>query len=103
APHHGSPNSDPQQVAAWCQPEWTIVSSGFVAIDPSVVQTYSRPGRRLLQTAVCGATCVAVQNGRLDVSWMRQNVSPPQPTVLAETQWLDSEPEIRRGLDYLGE
>jgi competence protein ComEC len=97
APHHGSPNSDPQQVATWCQPEWTIVSSGFVALDPSVVQTYDQAGRRLLQTAVCGATCVSVQNGRLDVNWMRQNVSPPQPTILAETQRSNSEREIGSG------
>ncbi|NIP86646.1 MAG: hypothetical protein GTO03_14215, partial [Planctomycetales bacterium] len=67
------------RVAAWCQPEWTVVSSGFAAVDPEVIGVYGQEGRRLLQTSVCGATTVRIRQGRLTVSWLH-NHHPNAPT-----------------------
>ncbi|MGB6043680.1 MAG: ComEC/Rec2 family competence protein [Pirellulales bacterium] len=88
APHHGSPNSDPHRVAAWCQPEWTIVSSGFSSVASPVLQAYSDRGQ-LLQTSACGAITVTIEDGKLDVAWMRDDSTPDQIRFLATPEALD--------------
>ncbi len=75
APHHGSPHSDPARMAAWCRPEWTIVSSGFAPLHPKLVDAYGPPNRQLLQTSRCGAIFVTVRDGNLDVHTMHHPAS----------------------------
>ncbi|MBN2023131.1 MAG: ComEC/Rec2 family competence protein [Pirellulales bacterium] len=57
-PHHGSRNSDPPGLAAWCRPEVAIVS-GSVARGPAPAETaYRRAGAEVLHTGRLGAVQV---------------------------------------------
>ncbi len=55
APHHGSPRSRPSDVAAWCEPKITVISSGLTRPAAEVRDAYTAGGRTLLHTGVCGA------------------------------------------------
>ncbi|REJ65922.1 MAG: ComEC family competence protein [Planctomycetota bacterium] len=67
APHHGSARSNPPGFAAWCRPEWTVVS-GRRGLDLSAVQAaYTTPGQsegRLLHTSQHGAIRVIITANR---------------------------------------
>ncbi len=54
APHHGSRRSDPPGFAAWCRPEWVVISGGADS-DPDVEQAYAASGARVLNTGELGA------------------------------------------------
>ena len=55
APHHGSPRSRPEDVAAWCRPKTTVISSGLTPPHQEVGNAYTAGGRMLLHTGTCGA------------------------------------------------
>ena len=67
APHHGSRRSDPPGFAAWCTPEWVVISGGRDA-DPVVRQTYERAGARVINTGVVGAVEFSIKSGSTRVS-----------------------------------
>lgn len=56
APHHGSRFSDPPGFAAWCSPEWAVMSGGS-SIDATSFASlsYRTAGAEILHTAQSGA------------------------------------------------
>ena len=76
APHHGSlsPLSAPQDVMAWCSPEWVVISSG--ATQEEIVdqkQAYASNGstNQIMHTAEVGAVTVQIEDGELHVEGFR--------------------------------
>ena len=67
APHHGSRRSNPPGLAAWCSPEWVIVSGSLNDYDPETEATYRGAGGQLLHTGRIGAVQVVVEQGGLEV------------------------------------
>jgi len=71
APHHGSPRSEPERFAAWCRPEWMIVSGaaneGIAAFKTARVN----PHPRVLNTGRSGAVQVTIDGGRAEVRTWR--------------------------------
>jgi len=64
APHHGSRSSDPPGLAAWCSPEWVIISGSLGSYQPDTVDAYRAAGARVLHTGRVGAVrVVAVASG----------------------------------------
>jgi competence protein ComEC len=56
APHHGSNFSDPPGFAAWCTPEWVVLSGRYTARDTRVTTTsYREAGAEIFHTAESGA------------------------------------------------
>ena len=45
----------PQGFAAWCSPEWTVISGGFGEDLGEVLQTFHAAGSKTLHTARTGA------------------------------------------------
>jgi competence protein ComEC len=54
APHHGSAYSDAPRVAAWCRPEWTVISGAERDLAAVVQGAYAAHGQ-VLSTARVGA------------------------------------------------
>lgn len=54
APHHGSSRSDPPGLAAWCQPEWVVISSGIRADTTEAGESYAAGRATVLRTAEQG-------------------------------------------------
>jgi len=71
APHHGSLRSDPPRFSAWCRPEWVVISSGPVDLDPVTTRGYAATGRTVLATAAQGAITLVIHDGELSVSTYR--------------------------------
>ena len=44
-----------EDVALWCRPKITVISSGLTPPDQEVRNAYTAWGRRLLHTGACGA------------------------------------------------
>lgn len=69
APHHGSPRSNPPGFAAWCRPEWTIVS-GRRGLDlTAILAAFEPPGipnGQVLHTAEQGAIAVRIGKSATD-------------------------------------
>jgi len=57
APHHGSSGSDPTGFAAWCTPEWVVVSGRHVEHGDETLTavSYREVGAEVLHTAETGA------------------------------------------------
>ncbi|MBI85626.1 MAG: DNA internalization-related competence protein ComEC/Rec2 [Planctomycetaceae bacterium] len=55
APHHGSLHSSPHAFAAWSQPDWMVVSSGYRHDVQVVAGVYKEVGAQVLETAKSGA------------------------------------------------
>ena len=53
APHHGSSRSDPAGLAAWCRPEWVVISSGPRSNDAT--GSYAQTGAEVFKTEQSGA------------------------------------------------
>jgi competence protein ComEC len=64
APHHGSRRSDPPGFAAWCTPEWVVISGGSDA-DPDVRRTYEQADARVFNTGQDGAVEISVDRGQI--------------------------------------
>lgn len=71
APHHGSPRSNTSQWAAWCRPQWAIVSSGR-ANRQQLEAVYESVGARVLLTEEHGAITVVVDPDGYRVDWFRK-------------------------------
>ena len=71
APHHGSPTSDPLGFAAWCTPQWVVVSGERRDTDSSIVSTYQQQGARVVCTATQGAIRFALTSEGLGVWYFR--------------------------------
>ncbi|MBN1908617.1 MAG: ComEC/Rec2 family competence protein [Pirellulales bacterium] len=66
-PHHGSRHSNPPGLAAWCTPDWAIIS-GSVAQDPtSTENAYHRAGARVLHTGRTGAVRATIDSASVRV------------------------------------
>jgi competence protein ComEC len=75
APHHGSANSDPPGFAAWCTPEWVVVSGGHRAsLGELTAESYRDVGAQVLYTADLGAASFSFGQNWLEVSTYRGGV-----------------------------
>ncbi len=64
-PHHGSGNSDPPGLAAWCKPEVAVVS-GSLARYNTHTETAYKTARQIFHTGRHGAVRVQIENGRVE-------------------------------------
>lgn len=55
APHHGSAGSDPPGFAAWCTPEWVVVSGQRPSRTAVANHSYREAGAEVVHTAESGA------------------------------------------------
>ncbi|MCC7474807.1 MAG: ComEC/Rec2 family competence protein [Pirellulales bacterium] len=62
APHHGSSRSDPPGFAAWCTPNWVVLSSGWNDDTDRVTVTYQRAGAVVLSTSQFGAIRFSIRS-----------------------------------------
>jgi competence protein ComEC len=74
APHHGSRSSDPPGLAAWCQPDWVVISGGHRWDARETMNQYRRAGSRILHTGETGAVRFRIRGGLLTVEPFRQPV-----------------------------
>ncbi|MCA9230736.1 MAG: ComEC/Rec2 family competence protein [Planctomycetales bacterium] len=72
APHHGSSNSDPPGFAAWCSPEWVVVSGHQIDRSSLTDVSYRRAGAKLMQTAELGAVQFVIDEQGVGVSSHRR-------------------------------
>jgi len=71
-PHHGSSHSDPPGFAAWCRPDWSVVSSRRRSVDHQLTAaSYQEVGAQVLHTAECGAAQFALSREGVEVSTFR--------------------------------
>lgn len=69
APHHGSVRSDPPGFAAWCTPEWVVVSGRNTTDgEDFTADSYRAVGAEVRHTSDCGATSFLISSGGLQVS-----------------------------------
>ncbi len=69
APHHGSRHSDPPGFAAWCTPEWVIVSGPRTSPDQQITTaSYEKVGAQVLHTANVGAVQFALDEQGIEVT-----------------------------------
>ena len=57
APHHGSAGSDPPGFAAWCTPEWVVMSGERPERTNVAQRSYQAAGADVAHTAASGAVC----------------------------------------------
>jgi competence protein ComEC len=60
APHHGSAGSDPPGFAAWCTPEWVVVSGDRPERTTAAQHSYQAAGAQVSHTAASGAVSFAI-------------------------------------------
>jgi competence protein ComEC len=71
APHHGSRRSDPPGFAAWCTPQWVVISGGGGEGVAPVVQTYEQFGARVYDTHERGTVEFALEPGSIALAtWL---------------------------------
>ena len=63
APHHGSAGSDPPGFAAWCRPEWVVVSGARGSRTEVATRTYQQAGAQVLNTSDRGAAEFSISPG----------------------------------------
>jgi competence protein ComEC len=64
APHHGSESSDPPGFAAWCRPEWVVMSGRRPERTLLSAVSYEKAGAQVYHTALSGAvTCLVSEQG----------------------------------------
>ncbi|HMP07586.1 MAG TPA: MBL fold metallo-hydrolase, partial [Lacipirellulaceae bacterium] len=68
APHHGSPLSDPPGFAAWCTPEWVVMSGGREDRTGDAPRAYELAGAQVFHTATAGAVEFRLTAAELRVS-----------------------------------
>ena len=67
APHHGSGRSDPPGLAAWCEPEWVVISGSIGSYQPETTASYHASGAKVLHTGAVGAVDVLIDASALEV------------------------------------
>jgi competence protein ComEC len=73
APHHGSMRSRPADMAAWCAPEWVVISGANEDGGRAPEQAFAAAGARVLHTARAGAVRVSIDDQQMAVrSWREQ-------------------------------
>ena len=77
APHHGSRRSDPPGLAAWCTPEWVVISGGRRWYRPETAAAYRAAGSRVLHTPKAGAVHVTIDEDGLSVESFLQPDGTP--------------------------
>ena len=60
APHHGSAGSDPPGFAAWCRPDWVVISGRRSSRTGLANRSYQSAGARLIHTAELGAAVFSI-------------------------------------------
>lgn len=71
APHHGSRRSDPPGFAAWCTPEWVVISGGGGEEVAPVAQTYAPAGARVLDTHDQGTVAFTLNRASIEfATWL---------------------------------
>lgn len=75
APHHGSRSSDPPGLAAWCRPEWVIISGGHRWDSHETMAQYRTAGSQILHTGEVGAVAVEASSKGLAVKPFRRGLS----------------------------
>ncbi len=68
APHHGSRSSNPPGLAAWCRPEWDVVSGSLNSYQLETAATYRAAGAQVLHTGTSGAVRCTVSAKGLAVN-----------------------------------
>jgi competence protein ComEC len=58
APHHGSRQSNSPELAAWCRPQWIVLSGDGRWSTPETAATYRAVGGQILHTHIDGAITV---------------------------------------------
>lgn len=72
APHHGSRSSNSPALAAWCHPEWVLVSGSRSRTGASSPPRDLPSGCQVLQTSVVGAVQVRFDRRGVEVRGFRQ-------------------------------
>ena len=68
APHHGSTHSDPPGFAAWCRPEWVVVSGDHRDAVLTTTKSYQDQGAEVIHTANQGAVQFVLSEDALRAS-----------------------------------
>jgi competence protein ComEC len=71
APHHGSRRSNPPGLAAWCRPEWVVISGSLNSYQPETAETYRAAGAEVLHTGEVGAVRCSIGPAGLRVDGFR--------------------------------
>ena len=79
APHHGSRHSHPPAFAAWCSPEWIVISGGRQQDPQQMLQMHAHQGCQVLHTALNGMVQIRIRSGRVSVTSFRQSPPDAQP------------------------
>jgi len=74
APHHGSARSNPEGFAAWCSPEYVVISGGHSAAQnvDQVIGQFEAAGAQVLTTSKAGAVRVRIYEGEVEVAAWRE-------------------------------
>lgn len=72
APHHGSRRSDPPGFAAWCTPNWVVISGGGRDDIGPVARTYTSSGAQVLDTHERGTIEFALRAGGIELATWRK-------------------------------
>ena len=83
APHHGSKRSEPEDLAAWSTPGWTIISNDRRIDLRSVVAAYRAVGSRVLHTGELGAITFTIDAAGIRAAGFlsrRGKTGPPLPS-----------------------
>jgi competence protein ComEC len=77
-PHHGSRQSDPERLAAWSTPDWSVISADRRWDLSRVKEIYRRGGGRVLHTAQTGAVSAVLdcQGARVE-TFLPPRKTPP--------------------------
>ena len=68
APHHGSARSSPAGFAAWCQPEFVIISGGKSFDASDAIEAYQGANAKVFHTADSGAVTVTLTSDEVTVT-----------------------------------
>jgi competence protein ComEC len=72
APHHGSMRSHPERFAAWCTPQWVVISGGYNDIRSPVNNAFTDAGAQVRHTATDGAVRAVInESGARVQGWRR--------------------------------
>jgi len=70
APHHGSPGSFPEVLAAWAQPRIVVISCSERRLEPESLRQYASSGAKVIATGELGAIGIRMgANGLECSSW----------------------------------
>lgn len=67
APHHGSRQSDPAAIAAWCHPQHVVISRGRRPETAWTESIYQQSGATIYATPTTGAATFTIRAGKIDV------------------------------------